>query len=198
MSLSFTNARFIKGAHQLKQCLPDTGLEVAIAGRSNAGKSSALNTITGIKGLARTSKQPGRTQQINFFELGEQQFLVDLPGYGYAKVPPKLRKHWDQTLSGYFETRHSLRGLIVIMDVRHPLKDLDWQLIEWADQLGHPVHCLLTKADKLGKGQAAAALQQVRKQLLSLNPEITVQLFSAHDFRGLDEVRQKIVEWLQE
>jgi GTP-binding protein len=196
MSISFSNARFITGAHQLVQCPSDVVSEVAVAGRSNAGKSSALNAITGNKGLARTSKQPGRTQQINFFELGEKQFLVDLPGYGYAKVPPKLRQHWDQTLSAYFETRTSLKGLVVIMDVRHPLKDLDCQLIEWANHIGIPIHCLLTKADKLRSGQNAASLQRSRQQLSEMGSRIGVQLFSAYDLRGVDEARQVIADWL--
>lgn len=197
MSISFTNARFITGAYKLSQCPPDTGMEVAIAGRSNAGKSSALNAITASRGLARTSKQPGRTQQINFFELGKQQYLVDLPGYGYAKVPPKLRQHWDQTLSDYFEARSSLRGLVVIMDVRHPLKDLDRQLIEWVDQLGIPVHCLLTKADKQSHGKNAAALQETRQILGQFNPQISVQLFSSVDGRGIDDVRGIMRHWLE-
>ena len=197
MTVSFTNARFIKGAHKLEQCPEDSALEVAVAGRSNAGKSSALNSITGIKGLARTSKQPGRTQQINFFELGEQQYLVDLPGYGFAKVPPRLRKHWDETLGRYFETRKSLQGLVVIMDVRHPLKDLDWQLIEWVDDIGIPVHCLLTKADKLSSGKNSATLQKTAQQLATINPDITVQLFSAMDGRGLVEARKVMQKWLE-
>jgi len=196
MPISFNNAKFIKGAHKLEQCLPDTGLEVAVAGRSNAGKSSALNVIVGNKSLARTSKQPGRTQQINYFELGEQQYLVDLPGYGFAKVPPKLRQHWDQTLSAYFETRQSLAGLIVIMDVRHPMKDLDRQLIEWVADIGIATHCLLTKSDKLSKGKAAAALQETRRQLALIEPDISAQLFSALDKRGVDEAREAIHGWL--
>jgi len=196
MSLSFTHARFIKGAHNLSQCLPDTGMEVAVAGRSNAGKSSALNVITGINRLARTSKQPGRTQQINFFEVARHRYLVDLPGYGFAKVPPKLRQHWDQTLSEYFETRQSLVGLIVIMDVRHPMKDLDQQLIGWAADLDIPVHCLLTKADKIKKGPASAALMKTRQQLAAEGEHMSAQLFSALDRRGVDEARGKIEEWL--
>jgi GTP-binding protein len=196
MTISFTNARFFTGAHKLHQCPPDTAREVAVAGRSNAGKSSALNAITGIKGLARTSKQPGRTQQINYFELGEQQYLVDLPGYGFAKVPPKMRAHWDQTLSAYFDSRQSLQGLVVIMDIRHPLRDLDWQLIEWANELGIPVHCLLTKSDKQSNGKNAAVLEKSRRLLAGLNPDISIQLFSAVSGRGIDEVRKVIRNWL--
>lgn len=196
MSIDFNQARFIKGAHRLNQCPPDTATEVAVAGRSNAGKSSALNVITGIKSLARTSKQPGRTQQINFFELDRGRYLVDLPGYGYARVPVKLRQHWDQTLSAYFETRQGLRGLVVIMDVRHPLKELDRQLIDWVADLGLAVHCLLTKADKLSKGQASSVLHQTRKTLQAAHPHISVQLFSAVTQQGVDEVREKIAAWL--
>ena len=196
MSISFANAKFIKGAHTLKQCLPDDGREVAVAGRSNAGKSSALNVIVGNKGLARTSKQPGRTQQINYFALDEGCYLVDLPGYGYAKVPPRLRQHWDQTLSAYFETRQSLQGLIVIMDVRHVLKDLDRQLIEWVADMGISIHCLLSKSDKFSKGKAAAALQECRAQLALIDIDISVQLFSALDRRGVDEARRAIQAWL--
>jgi len=194
--INFSDTQFIKGAHTLQQCLPDTGREVAIAGRSNVGKSSALNVITGSKGLARTSKQPGRTQQINYFELGERQYLVDLPGYGYAKVPPKVRQHWDETLSAYFESRQSLEGLLVIIDARHPMKELDQQLIEWVADIGIPVHCLLTKADKLSKGQAASALQKTRALLALIDPEISVQPFSAVDHRGLNEAQEKIRQWL--
>ena len=197
MLINFTDTQFIKGAHTLQQCLPDNGREVAVAGRSNAGKSSALNVITGIKGLARTSKQPGRTQQINYFELGDRQYLVDLPGYGYAKVPPKVRQHWDETLSAYFETRQSLEGLVVIMDVRHPIKELDQQLIEWVTDIGIPTHCLLTKSDKLSKGQAASARQKTQALLALIDPDISVQLFSALDHRGVDEAREKIQHWLE-
>lgn len=196
MSLAFNNTHFIKGAHTLAQCLPDTGMEVAVAGRSNSGKSSALNVITGVNRLARTSKQPGRTQQINFFEIAEQRYLVDLPGYGYAKVPPRLRQHWEQTLSGYFETRQSLVGLIVIMDVRHPMKDLDQQLIGWVADIGIPIHCLLTKSDKLSKNAASSALLKTRRQLAAEGEHMSVQLFSALDRRGVDEARGKINEWL--
>ena len=195
--INFTDTQFIKGAHTLQQCLPDNGREVAVAGRSNAGKSSALNVITGIKGLARTSKQPGRTQQINYFELGDRQYLVDLPGYGYAKVPPKVRQHWDETLSAYFETRQSLEGLVVIMDIRHPMKELDQQLIEWVTDIGIPTHCLLTKSDKLSKGQAASAKQKTQALLALIDPDISVQLFSALDHRGVDEAREKIQHWLE-
>lgn len=197
MSLHFNQARFVKGAYKFEQCLPDDVREVAVAGRSNAGKSSALNVITGIHGLARTSRQPGRTQQINYFELAQDKYLVDLPGYGFARVPPKVRQHWDETLSRYFETRQSLQGLVVIMDVRHPLKDLDQQLIDWVGQMDIPVHCVLTKADKLKHGPASANLQKVRKQLEAQGYGMTAQLFSAADRQGVEEVREVIRQWLE-
>lgn len=196
MPINFSQTRFIKGAHNLDQCPPDTGLEVAIAGRSNAGKSSALNVLTGINGLARIGKQPGRTRQINYFEMAERRYLVDLPGYGYARVPPKLRQHWDQTLGAYFETRESLVGLLVIMDIRHPLKDLDQQLISWVSNIGIPIHCLLTKSDKLKRGPANATLYRVRSRLAQADTGISVQLFSAADRRGLDDARERIGRWL--
>ncbi|TNG01061.1 MAG: YihA family ribosome biogenesis GTP-binding protein [Gammaproteobacteria bacterium] len=195
MSIDFSRAKFVKGAHHIGQCMLDMGHEVAFAGRSNAGKSSALNVITGVNNLARTSKQPGRTQQINFFELGHHNRLVDLPGYGFAKVPPKLRQHWDQVLSEYFETRQSLAGLIVIMDARHPLKELDLQLIDWVSALDIPVHCLLTKCDKLKKGPASSTLQRVRRKLEHRGGQITVQLFSALNRQGVDLVRMKLNDW---
>jgi GTP-binding protein len=129
--------------------------------------------------------------------LGDRQYLVDLPGYGYAKVPPKLRQHWDETLSAYFETRQSIEGLIVIMDIRHPMKELDQQLIEWIADIGIPTHCLLTKSDKLSKGQAASAWQNTKALLALIDPDISVQLFSALDHRGVDEAREKIQHWLE-
>ncbi len=196
MPINFSQARFIKGAHNLNQCPPDTGLEVAIAGRSNAGKSSALNVITGISGLARTGKQPGRTRQINYFELAERRYLVDLPGYGYAEAPLKLRQHWDRTLGAYFETRKSLVGLLVIMDIRHPLKDLDQQLISWVSDIGIPIHCLLAKSDKLKHGPASAILRRVCSRLAKTGTDIGIQLFSVADKRGLNDAREKIGQWL--
>lgn len=196
MQINFNNAKFVKGAHNLGQCLPDVGVEIAIAGCSNAGKSSALNTITGINGLARVSKRPGRTQQINYFQLAERCYLVDLPGYGYARVSPKLRQHWDLTLGTYFKTRQSLRGLVVIIDIRRSLRDLDRQLIEWVTDIGIPIHCLLTKSDKLGKSRMMSALQQTSAQLALIEPTISLQLFSAFDLRGVGEARAQMEKWL--
>lgn len=190
----YRQAQFLLGAQHLRQLPADTGIEVAFAGRSNAGKSSALNTITAIKGLARTSKTPGRTQQINLFGLDGQRRLADLPGYGYAKVPPAIKEHWRKTLEQYFNTRNCLRGLILLMDVRHPLTEFDQIMLNWCRHRNMAVHILLTKADKLKRGPASAALQQVRR-FLAAYPEASVQLFSAHDGQGVDEARALLDHW---
>ncbi len=189
-------ACFLTSANALSQLPPDHGAEVAFAGRSNAGKSSALNALSAQKGLARTSKTPGRTQLINFFALNEQQRLVDLPGYGYAKVPEAVKRHWQQVLADYLRTRKSLRGLILLMDIRHPLKDFDRQMLDWCAHQQMPVHILLTKADKLGRGAAGNTLQQVRKALGETHPNTSVQLFSSPSRLGVDEARALISEWL--
>jgi GTP-binding protein len=195
---TFKDIYFLLSVAQLKQLPPDEGIEIAFAGRSNAGKSSALNALTGIKGLARASKTPGRTQLINLFALDEQRRLVDLPGYGYAKVPEEVKIRWQQNLAKYLETRHCLVGLILLMDIRHPLKDLDYLLIDWAQQSQLPVHILLTKADKLTRGASAKVLQQVRNALSDYDTaSISIQTFSALRNTGLDEARTKIAEWLK-
>lgn len=190
----YRQALFLLGAQHLRQLPVDDGIEVAFAGRSNAGKSSALNTITAIKGLARTSKTPGRTQQINLFGLDEGRRLADLPGYGYAKVPPAMKEHWRKTLEQYFNTRACLGGLILLMDVRHPLTEFDQVMLAWCRHRNMPVHVLLTKADKLKRGPASAALQQV-KRFLADYPEASVQLFSAHNGQGVDEARALLDRW---
>jgi GTP-binding protein len=192
---AYTHVRFVTSANKLAQLPPDTGAEVAVAGRSNAGKSSAINAITQRKGLARTSKSPGATRLINFFELEPQRRLVDLPGYGFAKVSGDMRAHWGELLQGYFAKRESLRGSVVVMDVRHPLTDHDWSMLELASTRGLPVHVLLTKADKLGRGAAANALQLVRRQL-PRHAEITAQLFSAHAGTGVAEARAALEKLL--
>ena len=192
---AYTHVRFVTSANKLVQLPPDTGAEVAVAGRSNAGKSSAINAITQRKGLARTSKSPGATRLINFFELEPQRRLVDLPGYGFAKVSGDMRAHWGELLQGYFAKRESLRGSVVVMDVRHPLTNHDWSMLELASTRGLPVHVLLTKADKLGRGAAANALQLVRRQL-PRNAEITAQLFSAHAGTGVAEARAALEKLL--
>ena len=159
---SYPNTQFLTSANGAEQFLPDEGQEVAFAGRSNAGKSSALNAITGRKALARISKTPGRTQLVNFFALDEARRLVDLPGYGYAKVPAKLRAHWQEVLQVYFETRQSLRGVVLLMDIRHPMRPFDQQMVAWCTAKGLPVHLVLTKGDKLKRGPAQSPAKAMR------------------------------------
>jgi GTP-binding protein len=187
------------GVTSLSQLPPDTGREVAFAGRSNAGKSSALNTITDQRSLARTSKTPGRTQMMNYFSLPNERYLVDLPGYGYAKVPVSVSQRWQQEIGRYLQARQSLQGLIIVMDCRHPLKDYDRQLLAWCVEAELPVHVLLSKADKLSRGIAGSTLQLVRKELRHVSPDsqlLTAQLFSALKKSGLDEVRARLDNWL--
>ncbi|MDH4071551.1 MAG: ribosome biogenesis GTP-binding protein YihA/YsxC [Gammaproteobacteria bacterium] len=185
----FPDASFILSANAPAQFVPDEGSEVAVAGRSNAGKSSAINVIVNRRQFARTSKTPGRTQLVNFFALAAGQRLVDLPGYGFARVPDATRQHWGQLLDAYFRSRQSLKGLILVVDVRRRLMDFDQQMINYAVSVGVPVHVLLTKADKLKRGQAATALLEVRK---ALGERGTVQLFSALDRQGEQEARDML------
>ncbi len=180
----FRQASYLLAAHHLRQLPTDTGWEVAIAGRSNAGKSSAINVLTGQKSLARTSKTPGRTQQIVIFTLDEQRRIADLPGYGYAKVPPALKDHWRTVMQGYFDTRQSLRGVVLVMDIRHPMKPFDAQMLAWCDAVGVPCHVLMTKADKLKRGPARSALLGLRREL---PPLATAQVFSSKTREGLEE-----------
>jgi GTP-binding protein len=171
---------------------------VAFAGRSNAGKSSALNALVNHNRLARVSKTPGRTQQLVFFQVQPERYLVDLPGYGYAKVPQDLQAHWQAFIDRYFRTREALRGLVVVMDIRHPLKDYDRQMLGYAVQRGLPAHALLTKADKLGRGQQGNALQAVKKELFSaFGDTVGVQTFSAESKQGVDEARTIVGNWLE-
>lgn len=172
----YPEARFLKSANAASQFVPDEGVEVAVAGRSNAGKSSAINVIVNRRQFARTSRTPGRTQLVNFFSLGGDRRLVDLPGYGFAKVTAATRRHWGELLEQYFETRQSLRGLIIVVDIRRRLTDFDWQMLEFADSVNLPAHVLLTKADKLKRGQQATALLDVKK---ALDGRASVQTFSA-------------------
>ena len=183
----FPDAQFILSANAASQFVPDEGVEVAVAGRSNAGKSSAINVIVNRRQFARTSKTPGRTQLVNFFRLRDGQRLVDLPGYGFAKVAESTRRHWGELLQVYFETRRSLCGLILVVDIRRQLTDFDHQMLAFADSVNLPVHVLLTKADKLKRGQASTALLTVRKQL---GDSATVQLFSSLNRQGADEARE--------
>ena len=185
---AYPQVRFLTSANKLGQLPPDAGVEVAVAGRSNAGKSSAINAITQRKGLARTSKSPGATRLLNFFELEEGRRLVDLPGYGFAKVAGSMRAHWGSLLEGYFAKRAALKGTIVVMDVRHPMTDHDQDMLALASSRGLPVHILLTKSDKLGRGAGGNALQAVRRKLPP-GGLVTVQLFSAHAGDGVQEAR---------
>jgi len=189
----FPQITFLLSAWQPHQFPPDTGTEVAFAGRSNAGKSSALNAIVGRKDMARTSKTPGRTQLINFFSLAPGQRLADLPGYGYAKVPEQMRQHWQQLLSRYVEARESLTGLVIVMDARRPLTDFDQQMLAWTHANGLATHLLLTKADKLNRGEATLTLRKVRS---AVGDAATAQLFSAVDKTGLDDARKAVVGML--
>jgi GTP-binding protein len=191
----FADVRFLLSAPEPRLAPPDSGAEVAFAGRSNAGKSSALNAITARRSLARTSKTPGRTQQLVFFALGEQQRLVDLPGYGYARVPEAVQRRWGESIGEYLRTRRSLRGLVLLMDIRHPLREFDLQLLEFCAHRRLPVLALLTKADKLKRGAASKALLEVRRALAEQG-HVNVQLFSSTSRQGVEEARLKIVEWL--
>lgn len=195
----FARARYLLAAHTPRQLPADGGAEVAFAGRSNAGKSSALNALCQQNALARVSKTPGRTQQLVFFELPPHadRFLVDLPGYGYAKVPQDLQAHWQAFIDQYFRSRAALKGLVVVMDIRHPLKDYDRQMIAYAAERGLPAHALLTKADKLGRGAAGNTLLAVRRDLqASYGDSVSVQTFSAEAKTGVDELRGVIAGWL--
>ncbi len=197
MKNPFTAARFLTSAARLGQAPADVGREAAFAGRSNAGKSSALNAIAGHKGLARTSKTPGRTQLINFFQVTDDTRLVDLPGYGYAKVPPEVKAQWERHLTAYLKQRGSLVGLVLLMDVRHPLTEFDRQMLAWCRDAALDVHVLLTKSDKLKRGAAQNTLLKVRRDLAGLHPQVSVQLFSALDGTGLEAARAQLAAWLE-
>ena len=194
MSNALARAKYVDSVHSLRQLPPDDGREVVFAGRSNAGKSSALNALTNQKGLARVSKTPGRTQALNYFEVDPGRFLVDLPGYGYAKVPEAMREAWKGMINRYFHERTSLKGLVVVMDIRHPLREYDLQMLDYAVERELPAHCLLTKADKLGRGEQGNVLQKVRKELAG---RATAQVFSADPKLGLDEARAVVTGWLE-
>ncbi|MFT4671019.1 MAG: GTP-binding protein [Pseudohongiellaceae bacterium] len=193
--MNFNQATFETSAAKLAAC-PSTSLaEVAFAGRSNAGKSSAINAITKQSRLARTSKTPGRTQLINFFVLDAGRYLVDLPGYGYAKVPLAVKNKWQVELEKYLRNREPLRGLILLSDIRHPLKEFDRMMIDWSLQCALPIHVLLTKADKFKRGPAQSTLLAVQREFKD-QPGFSVQLFSSINEMGLDEARQKLGDWL--
>lgn len=192
----FRAATYLLNAHRLDQLPPDTGAEIAFAGRSNAGKSSALNSICDQQGLARTSKTPGRTQQLVVFPLDDTHRLIDLPGYGYAKVPESMRVHWRGVIDSYLRTRDSLKGLVLVMDSRHPLREFDRQMLGFASATGRKSLCLLTKADKLSRSESLSTLRQVRKELETLAPGAQAQLFSSLNKSGVDEARTTLADWL--
>lgn len=190
--------QFLLSAPTFKLCPADTGLEVAFAGRSNAGKSSCINAITNQRQLARSSKTPGRTQMINFFSMGDlEKRLVDLPGYGYAAVPENMKKEWQKELEKYLISRKSLAGLVLLSDIRHPLKYFDEQMLHWAKDGELPVHVLLTKADKLKYGASKNTLQETKSRLNKLKLPFSVQLFSAQNKQGIDELGEVLANWLE-
>lgn len=195
MNYYFQQAIFQQSASSRKTLPEESGLEVAFAGRSNAGKSSVINALCSQKALARTSKTPGRTQLINFFHLPDNNALVDLPGYGYAKVPEAMKLEWQKFIESYLLSRQTLRGLIVVMDIRHPLTSHDQTLLQWAYSRQLPVHILLNKADKLTRGAASNVMLQVRKEM-SLIDNVTVQTFSATQKQGLEQCWQLLEGWL--
>jgi GTP-binding protein len=192
----YQRARFLASAPRFDQVPVDEGREVAFAGRSNAGKSSAINSLTGNSKLAKTSRTPGRTQLINFFELSDSQRLVDLPGYGFAKVPLAVKRAWTRQVENYLARRRSLRGLVLLMDVRHPMQPFDQQMLAWALAASMPVHILLTKADKLSRGPAGNVLLQVRSELQTCGELVSVQLFSALKHAGREELVAVLDTWL--
>jgi GTP-binding protein len=192
----FHIAQYSTSAHRLDQLPPDIGSEIAFAGRSNAGKSSALNAITGHAGLARTSKTPGRTQQLNVFTLDADHRLIDLPGYGYAKVPPKLRDHWRMEVDAYLRQRESLRGIVLIIDARHPLKEFDRQMLDFCASTQLPCHALLTKADKLTHSESTRTLAAMEKELLPIGGSATAQLFSSTTKAGVESARARLASLL--
>jgi len=190
------NPEFILGAAEPSQ-FPDDGLvEIAFAGRSNVGKSSAINAITNRRKLARTSKQPGRTQQINFFSMGEHARLVDLPGYGYAQVPLAVKKKWQETIHKYLADRQNLVVLVLLMDIRHPLTDLDRQMLQWAKDSELPTQVLLTKSDKFKKGKAASTVLSVERELKKLGGQFGVEPFSSQNYTGVDKMRLQLDQWV--
>jgi len=197
MNPLYRQAVFLTSAAKLSQTPPDEGYEVAFAGRSNAGKSSAINTLCDQRSLARTSKTPGRTQLLNFFAIDDRRRIVDLPGYGYAKVAEDIKREWQGSLAAYLEQRECLKGLMLMMDIRHPLKDYDRQMLDWASQIALPVHVLLTKADKLKHGPASSTLLKVRSVIQKINPMFSAQTFSSLKRSGIDEAHAKLDQWFE-
>jgi GTP-binding protein len=192
----YRKAHFMLSAAKPEQ-FPRDGKEVAFAGRSNAGKSSAINALCDNKNLARTSKTPGRTRLVNFFELDSGHRLVDLPGYGFAKVPVAMKKDWERLMTLYLGSQQTLKGVVIIMDIRHPLNDYDWQMLKWCHHYQLPVHILLTKADKIKRNAQQKSMLQTRKQLNEAHIDAGVQVFSAQNKTGLDELVAKLDEWFE-
>lgn len=195
VKIHYQNTHFITSAPDIRHMPEDEGIEVAFAGRSNAGKSSSLNRLTNQKSLAKTSKTPGRTQLINLFKVADGCHIVDLPGYGFAQVPLEMKKKWQKSLGEYLQKRQCLKGLVVLMDIRHPMKDLDQQLIYWAVDCGIPVQVLLTKADKLKSGARKAAVLKIREAALGFGGDVSVAAFSSLKGVGVDVLRNKLDEW---
>lgn len=198
IKLNYHKTHFLTSAPDIRHLPEDSGVEIAFAGRSNAGKSTALNALTNQKNLARTSKTPGRTQLINLFEVEPNCKLVDLPGYGYAAVPEQMKLQWQRSLGEYLQKRECLRGVVILMDIRHPLKDLDQQMIEWAVESDIQVLVLLTKADKLASGARKAQVNMVREAVLAFNGDVQVEPFSSLKKSGVDKLRQKLDSWFNE
>ena len=190
------NPEFLLGAAEPHQFPQDDLVEIAFAGRSNVGKSSAINAICNRRKLARTSKSPGRTQQINFFSMGDTARLADLPGYGFAQVPLAIKKKWQDTIHNYLADRENLRVLVLLMDIRHPLTDLDWQMVNWASDSDLPTQILLTKADKFKRGKVASTVLNVEKQLNSVPGQFAVEPFSSESYVGVNEMRAQLAEWV--
>ena len=197
MSAFYQQATFLQSASSMNTLPPEFGFEVAFAGRSNSGKSSTINRLCQQKSLARTSKTPGRTQLINFFSLPDEKFLVDLPGYGYAKVPEKVKLQWQQFIETYLTQRFPLVGLVIMMDIRRPMLENDMTMLNWANTRNLPVHVVLNKSDKLKHGQAKSTLLKTQQRLKQINPSFTVQMFSALKGVGLDELENQLNIWFQ-
>lgn len=197
MSSHYQKAHFLLSAADVEQLPPDEGVEVAIVGRSNAGKSSILNKLTQIKGLARVSKTPGRTQLINVFVLDDKRRIIDLPGYGFAKVPLSVKQKWQKTVDAYISGRESLYGLVLVMDIRHPMRDLDLQLLEYCEHHNLAVHILLNKSDKLSRNEAAKTLFGVKAALTQYRNSVTFQCFSALKGTGLEELKATLNKWYE-
>ncbi|AIW17604.1 YihA family ribosome biogenesis GTP-binding protein [Vibrio coralliilyticus] len=195
VKIHYQNTHFITSAPDIRHMPEDEGIEVAFAGRSNAGKSSSLNRLTNQRSLAKTSKTPGRTQLINLFKVTDGCHIVDLPGYGFAQVPLEMKKKWQKSLGEYLQKRQSLKGLVVLMDIRHPMKDLDQQLIFWAVDSGIPVQVLLTKADKLKSGARKAQVLKIKKDSAGFGGDVSVAAFSSLKGIGVDVLRNKLDEW---